>query len=260
MMHQGIYPVYLLAQDAAPTPEVEKSLLNYIASGGEVGYLIILLSLVAVTMIVAQLISLRRARVAPPDQAEVLERLIAGGDVRGAVGFCENPDQDSPLTRTVGAALVRCARSPFGFLEMRSAVEEIGREQVARLHRTTEGIGLVASIAPMLGLLGTVVGMVGAFDTISLTEGPVRPDALAGDISVALVTTVLGLIVAIPCTAAYTYLRGRIDQIAVDLSETIERIIAPLETGRRTAPAPAQPQGSPQAAGGPPNPGDRRAS
>src|SRR5690606_27399782 len=83
-------------------------------------------------------------------------------------------------------------------------------------------------IAPMLGLLGTVVGMVGAFDAITMAEGPARPDQLAGSISTALITTVLGLIVAIPCTSAYTYLRNRIDHLTTESNELIDELIAPL--------------------------------
>jgi len=218
----------LLSQDGSG--DVEKSLLDYIAQGQEIGFVIIFLSLVAVALIVAQFAALRSSRISPPEHADELEQRLSKGDTAGARAFCDAEENDSLLTRTLGGALARCARSPFGLLELRSAVEEIGQQQVARLHRMTDGIGLIASIAPMLGLLGTVVGMVGAFDTISLSEGPVRPDALAGNISEALITTVLGLIVAIPSTAAYTYLRNRIDHLAADVGETIEELIAPLET------------------------------
>jgi biopolymer transport protein ExbB len=232
--------------------EGEKTLLDYVAQGRGIGFVIIGLSLIALGMIVAQLLAIRVSRAAPDEHAEALEQFVRANDVRGALAYCENSEHDSVLTRTVGAALGRCARSPFGFLELRSAIEEAGQQQMDRLHRGTEGIGLVAAIAPMLGLLGTVVGMVGAFDTISLTEGPVRPDALAGNISEALITTVLGLIVAIPCTAAYAYLRGRIDQVAAEVGEVIEEIVSPLETASRGQPqvggqarprpaAPAQP-------------------
>jgi biopolymer transport protein ExbB len=114
-------------------------------------------------------------------------------------------------------------------LELRTTVEDTGRLEVDRLYRLTDGIGLVASVAPMLGLLGTVIGMVGAFDAIMLAEGPARPDQLAGSISQALITTVLGLIVAIPCTAAYTFLRNRIDHLTTEIGESIDAMIAPLE-------------------------------
>ncbi|MEM7623369.1 MAG: MotA/TolQ/ExbB proton channel family protein [Planctomycetota bacterium] len=217
---------------AAPSdPAVQKSLLDYIAEGRAIGVVIIGLSLVAVALIIAQLFALRYTKLAPGDQLDDLSRMLGAGDATAAVAYCSDEANESLLTRTVGSALLRCVRSPLGFLELRAAVEEIGQQQFARLHRMTEGVGLIASIAPMLGLLGTVVGMVGAFDTISVTEGPVRPDALAGNISEALITTVLGLVVAIPCTAAFTYLRNRVDQLASDVGESIEELIVPLESG-----------------------------
>ena len=143
---------------------------------------------------------------------------------------------------------MRCARSPFGFLELKTALQEAGQQQVARLYRSTDGIGLIASVAPMLGLLGTVVGMVGAFDTISTTEGFAKPDQLAGDISQALISTVLGLIVAIPATAVYTYFRNRIDAATSDIAEMIEDLSAHLEGGGQT-PGPNPSGGAPRQPG-----------
>ncbi len=206
-----------------------KSLLDYIAQGGQIGVIIILLSLVAIALIVAQLIQVRASRLAPPEAVEQLDALLSRGSTDDAIAFSENPDNASFLTRVVGSALVRCSRSPFGFLELRSAIEEAGQRETARLFRLTDGVGLIAAIAPMLGLLGTVVGMVGAFDTLTLADGPARPDQLAGNISQALVTTVLGLIVAIPSTAAHTFLRNRVDALTTEVGEIVEDLAAHLE-------------------------------
>lgn len=220
---------------AAPAGEAaSKSLLAYIADGGPIGLVIIMLSFVAVVLIVAQLVRVRRPALAPAESIEALDRFLREGKVDSAIAYCQDPDHNSFLTRVMGAALVRCSRSPFGFLELKAALEEVGQLQVARLYRLTDGISLIAAIAPMLGLLGTVVGMVGAFDAIQAADGPVRPDALAGNISVALITTVLGLIVAIPATAAYTYLRNRIDTLADEVGQVIEDLAAHLETGAAT--------------------------
>jgi biopolymer transport protein ExbB len=124
----------------------------------------------------------------------------------------------------------------------------------------TDIVGLVASIAPMLGLLGTVVGMVGAFDTISAIEGPVRPDNLAGNISEALITTVMGLIVAIPCTAIYTFLRNRIDALVTEIGRRSSSASPPTSSTTRGAPSrpPARP--ARPAARAPPAPGPQRAA
>lgn len=216
---------------APPTTGTSRSLLEYIAQGGWIGMIIIVLSFVAVVMIVAQAVRVRRQALAPPEAIDALDRHLRQGNVDAAIAFCEDSENDAFLTRVMGSALIRCSRSPFGFLELKAALEEVGQLQVARLYRLTDGINLIASIAPMLGLLGTVVGMVGAFDAIQAADGPVRPDALAGSISQALITTVLGLIVAIPCTAAYTYLRTRIDTLVDEVGDVIEELAAHLETG-----------------------------
>ena len=132
-------------------------------------------------------------------------------------------------------------RSPFGALELKGALEEAGQEQVARLYRSTDGLGLIAAIAPMLGLLGTVVGMVGAFDTLSAAEGFARPDQLAGDISKALVTTLMGLTLAIPCMAAFTYFRNRIDSLASSIALQVDEMAAHLEGADVHTAPPARP-------------------
>ncbi|MDF1868888.1 MAG: MotA/TolQ/ExbB proton channel family protein [Phycisphaerales bacterium] len=192
--------------------------------------IILLISLAAVGMIGAQLMRVRRIRMAPTDLIEDLRPVLQVRNVQAAINLCTEHEANSFLSRVLGMSLTRSARSPFGMLELRSTVEEIGQLETDRLYRLTDGIGLVASIAPMLGLLGTVVGMVGAFDAITMADGPARPDQLAGSISQALITTVLGLIVAIPCTAAYTYLRNRIDHLTTEIGELIDELIAPIES------------------------------
>ena len=209
--------------------ETKRSLLDYVTRGGPVGMIIIAISILAIGMIVAQWLRVRREVLAPPELADDLRRLLAEGEVDDAIARCNGVERSSFLSRVMGQSLARAARSPFGMLELRTTVEETGRLEVDRLYRLTDGIGLVASVAPMLGLLGTVIGMVGAFDAIMLAEGPARPDQLAGSISQALITTVLGLIVAIPCTAAYTFLRNRIDHLTTEIGESIDTMIAPLE-------------------------------
>ena len=215
---------------AEPPPET-KSLLDHILSGGPIGYTIIGLSFVLVGLIIFHLIQIRESKLAPGDVVSELDGLLESGDVKGALAYCRNPANDCFLTRMFASALARCSRSPFGFLELRSALEEAGQEQVARLYRAVDAIGLIAAVAPMLGLLGTVVGMVSAFETISTTEGGfARPDELAGSISIALITTVLGLIVAIPATAVFSFLRNRIDSLASSVAELTEDISAHLES------------------------------
>ena len=214
----------------AQSEDVQRSLLEYIIQGGPIGMIILIISLGAIGMIGAQLFRVRRSKLAPEDLIEEIKPMLEKRNIQGAIDLCTNHEVSSYASRVLGLSLTRASRSPFGMLELRSTVEEIGQLETDRLYRLTDGIGLVASIAPMLGLLGTVVGMVGAFDAITMADGPARPDELAGSISQALITTVLGLIVAIPCTSAYTYLRNRIDHLTTEIGEVIDELIAPIES------------------------------
>lgn len=248
-MLSGLTPV--LAQ-GDPSARPGKTLLEHIQSGGWIGHVIVLLSIVAMGLVIMHLIQIRKARLAPPEVVNGLRNLLRAGDIQGATKACQDELNDSFITRVLGAALMRCSKSPFGLMELRTALEESGEEQVTRLHRSTDGIGLIASVAPMLGLLGTVVGMVGAFETISTTEGVAKPYELAGNISIALITTVEGLVVAIPCTAVYTYFKNRIDRLASEVAALIEELMGEVEgMNNAGAPAPAPGGGRPMGTGRP---------
>lgn len=221
------------------------SVIDLIVAGGPIGYFIILMSVVALALGVLHLFQLRESVLAPPEIVDKLDVMLRQGRTADAQRFCEDATNHCFLTRVMGAGLSRYRRSPFGALELKSALEDAGQDRVARLYRSTDGLALIASIAPMLGLLGTVVGINGAFSTISQTEGFARPDQLAGDISLALVTTIQGLFVAIPVIAAVTFFRNRIDTLAGDVAETIDSLASHLESEGRPA-EPVRGSGSPR--------------
>ncbi|MEM8835489.1 MAG: MotA/TolQ/ExbB proton channel family protein [Planctomycetota bacterium] len=218
---------HILAQDDAPGT----SLITLLQAGGVIGYVIIALSIVALVLATMHLFHFRLGALAPPDVIDELERLLRAGDTRAALEFAQSDEHRCFLAHVISAGLTRYSRSPFGALELKGALEEAGREQVARLYRSTDALALVAGIAPMLGLLGTVVGINGAFASISTSEGFGRPDQLAGDISLALVTTILGLTLAIPTTAAVTFFRNRIDALASELGSIVDALAAYVEAG-----------------------------
>ncbi len=223
-------------------------LVDYITKGGTVGYILVGLSFVAFAIIIANIIQLRMSRLAPSDVVRGLEERLREHDVDGAVAYCKLAENDCFFTRMFGSALVRCARSPFGFLELKSALEESGQRQVDRLTKLTDGVGLIAALGPMLGLLGTVFGMVGAFRTIGELEGASRSSELAKYMSHALVATALGLVVAIPCTAAFTVFKRRIDRLAGELGQQAEELAGYVQgksaAARPAAPAPRGPAGA----------------
>lgn len=205
------------------------TVLETIAAGGAIGAFIILLSIGALALVVRHLLQIRLSSLAPDEVVGGLRERLDRADADAALSFCDDPDNGCFLTRTLGAALRRVRRSPLGTLELRAALEEAGQQEAARLYRSTDGLGLIAGVAPMLGLLGTVVGMVGAFDTISASEGFARPDQLAGDISQALVTTLMGLTLAIPAMAAFTYFRNRIDALSGRVAILVEDLTEGLD-------------------------------
>lgn len=233
------------------------SLLKMIQAGGIVGYILIALSILALTMIIIHLVQIRRQVLVPPRQVEAIDAMLSRGDVAGALEYCVHPDNDSYLTRILAAGLTRYQRSAFGAFEIKNAVEEAGEEQTARLYRSTDVLSVIGSISPLLGLTGTVLGIVGAFETLSTGAAPDHK-TLAGNISLALVTTLLGLIVAIPCMALFTYFRNRIDALAGEAGNEMERLLLHLESvpaapGRAAAEPPRPsfaPRPAPSAAGG----------
>jgi biopolymer transport protein ExbB len=209
------------------------TLLDLVRSGGIVGVCILVLSVIAFAFAIEQLISLRRSRLMPRKQLEFFEQAIARGDVPGALEYCQST-KPNLLINVIQAGLERYQASEFGFAEYRTAVEEAGEYVTGKLYRKTEILSLIAAIAPMLGLLGTVLGMIEAFNTIAQKgDGIARPDELAGGIGQALVTTLLGLIVAIPTLIAYSYFRNQIDAIVAETGMQVERVLLPLSRHKK---------------------------
>ncbi|MEK6248392.1 MAG: MotA/TolQ/ExbB proton channel family protein, partial [Planctomycetales bacterium] len=171
-----------------------RTILDTLVDGGVVGLLIGLLSMVAVGCVVEHSMSIRKSRLMPEYVLADLERMVAGGEIDNSIEYCHQPENICMASNVILAGLERYKGSQFGFAEYKSAVEEAGEEQTGRLYRKTEILGLIGAIAPMMGLVGTVLGMINAFNTIAATEGRARPDQLAGSIGQALVTTLLGLI------------------------------------------------------------------
>jgi len=209
----------------------ERTVLQSLMESGICGLLIFLLSMVAVGFIVEHALTIRKGVVMPDEIVESLDTFMEEGRVDEALELCRDPQNSSLFSNVVLAGLERFKSSEFGFAEYRAAVEEAGEDQTARLYRKTEVLGVIGAIAPMLGLLGTVIGMIKAFNVIASTGGMARPDQLAGGISQALVTTLMGLVVAIPTMVAFSFFRNKIDSLVAEAGSRVEQIMAPL--GRR---------------------------
>lgn len=230
----------LFAQDAAAAT-TSRSLLGYIHSGGLISYVLVALSILAVSLMVTNIVMLRRSSLAPDFVVEGLEPLLAERNIDAVQAYCRVPGNDCFLSRIVARGLAKVSRSQFGLLELKPAVEEAGARELARLERVNHGLAMLAAVGPMLGLLGTVIGMIGAFGTIAGETGLAKNQDLANYMSIALVCTAEGLIIAIPCTFAYAIFKRRTERVAAEVGDTAERLLGVLGTGpARAGAAPAR--------------------
>ena len=223
---------------AVPDGATGRTWWDAVVDGGAVGFIIIALSIIALALCIIHFYQIRRPTLLPAAHLHEVDRLLVSGDIQGATKYCLAPEHDSFLTRVLGAGLSRYQASAFGVFEIKNAIEEAGQDQTARLYRSTDGLGVIGTIAPLLGLLGTVIGMVGAFESMSMSAGS-NYEQLAANISMALVTTLMGLALAIPCVALFTWFRNRIDALASEAGREVERLVTHLESGAAAGSAPA---------------------
>ena len=233
----SLFSTILLQADpaAAPADGGSGSLLKFITGGGIIGYIIVVLSVVAVAFVVIHFVQIRRNALVPAERVKGVRELVERGDLEGTLEYATLPANDCYYLRVIAAGLKRFLRSPFGAFEIKSAMEEAGAEETARLYRAMDVIATIGSVAPLLGLLGTVQGMIGAFDTVAsgAANNANYYGALAENIAIALITTFQGLVVAIPCVSIYGYLRNRVDALAGECASNAEEIVLLVEKSGR---------------------------
>lgn len=218
----------LQALPAAPPP----SLLDTFMQGGWVMYPILLLSILTIYLFVERLLTLRRASTNPEAITERIRSYVHTGDIGGAIAYCDA--QDKPITRILKLGLERLGR-PIS--EIQDAVHAAGKYEAFELEKRTDVLASIAGIAPMLGFLGTVTGMIKAFQQIQNLQGNVNPSVLAGGIWEALITTAAGLIVGIIAFFFYNLLVGRINRAVNDMERSATDFIDLLQ---EPAPRPAR--------------------
>ncbi len=168
---------------------------------------IALCSLVVVAIAIERYFALRRRRIMPPRWLEQVRRHVYRGDIVAVLDCCEG--QSAMLARILRAGL---SRHGEGMAEVEKTLESVGQIEAGTLTQHMRGLGMIASLAPMLGFLGTVTGMIKAFNAIAVA-GTSHPGLVASGISEALLTTAAGLLVGIPAWALFNILRGRADQL-----------------------------------------------
>lgn len=217
--------------ESIPAEETSRvSLWSTIVAGGPIGFVIILASLVTVALAVENFITIRRERMVPEELTEMLGQYIQKKQYEKARQVCA--EDGSFLAQVVGSGLNQVG-AMFGFFDMQNAMQEVSEREVSKLYRKLEYLSFIASTTPMLGLLGTVTGMIGSFNTIAASGGTANPSDLAGNISMALVTTCMGLIVAIPTMFFVAFFRKRIDSFVAESETVVEKLMGHFRSGTK---------------------------
>ncbi|ADD67874.1 MotA/TolQ/ExbB proton channel [Denitrovibrio acetiphilus DSM 12809] len=193
--------------------------MELIQKGGVLMYPIIFLSVLALAVFLERLVTLRTSRYVPALLKEKIKQALQNNDTKEAISMCE---KDGSALANVCTDLLKNLDLPLQ--RLMETVEESGRFQSNRLTRFLPTLQAIASIAPLLGLLGTVLGMIKTFIVIG-QQGVGNAQALAGGISEALITTAAGLSVAIPTVVFYYIVRFRSDRVMIELERAVSEII-----------------------------------
>ena len=186
--------------------------------GGPIMWPILLCSVVAFAIVIERLVQLRRAQIDTKAFMEQISKSLKRNKIMEALELCERTP--GPIARILKAGILKHDRARA---EVREAIEDASIHEVPRLEKNLPVLATVAHISPLLGLLGTVTGMVSAFQVIETKASgmnPVNPGDLAAGIWEALLTTVAGLCVAIPTFVAYNYLVSRVDGFVLDMERS----------------------------------------
>lgn len=203
-------------------------MFELIKTGGWAMWPLMLCSVAALAIIGERFWSLQRKYVCPPDLVAQVQQWLAGNQLDPS--RIELVRESSPLGRVLAAGLVNRSRDRE---ILKEAIEDAGRHAAPELERYLRTLGTIAAIAPFLGLLGTVLGMIEMFSGIG-TRGIGDPSIVAGGISQALVATATGLAVAIPSVIFYRYFRGRVNELLLDMEQEALKLVEVLRGERAT--------------------------
>lgn len=201
-------------------------MLAIIQAAGWPIYFLLIASVIALTLIIERVLYLRRARILPPNLLDEVIRVYRNGKIGSEV--VSNLEQNSPLGRVLAAGL-RNVQAPREV--MKESIEEAGRGTAHELERFLTTLGTIASLAPLLGLFGTIVGMIEIFG--SQNASGANPAELAHGISVALYNTGFGLAIAMPSLVFYRHFRALVDSFIVDMEQQAVKFVDIVHGNRK---------------------------
>jgi biopolymer transport protein ExbB len=229
----AVFPVFLAsaavarAQDAPPPIRPEATLWEVVVSGGPVMIPLGLLSVIAVMLVLVYFFTMRRGAVVTKRYMTTADALLRKRDYLGLLAI-SNRHREA-VARIMQRTLDFITQHPEAtFAEAREIAETEGTRQAAALNQRIAYLADIGTIAPMLGLFGTVLGMIKAFSVVASDIVASRPIMLAEGVSEALVTTAAGLLIGIPAMAAYAFFRGRVQSLIAELEAASTRLIALL--------------------------------
>ncbi len=202
----------------------------FVVKGGYIAFGLIALSIVTIALTIEHGVSIRRSTIVPPEAHTHVKELIDKRKYLDAIKF--SGEEPTMLGYVVHAGLLE---APNGFAAMERAIEETLDERSARLFRKIEYLNIIGNVAPMIGLLGTVTGMILLFAEIHAADAFPGARIVADKIAVALITTFWGLAVAIPSLSIYGVFRNRIDVLSAECALTVEQLLNVFKPGSQLA-------------------------
>lgn len=205
---------------AEDEPPKTVSLFELYLAGGPPGFVLTIMSMISLGMSIERILALQQDKMVPPEILNELEGLFEEEDFEEAMSYCEA--RPLMITNIIAAGLPKIGTSWGNISE---AMGEVASREVNKLNTSISYVGLIASVAPLLGLFGTVLGMIGTFNTIATSVTAPKPSELARGIQMALVTTAEGLMVAMPATVFFFFLRNRVNRIILEINGYVEELM-----------------------------------
>ena len=196
------------------------NLLTMFLKGGMIMWPILLCSILGLGVIIDRYIVLRKAKINIPAFMVRIRGLLKRKDISGAINFCL--EEKSPVANIIRKGL---KKYKLGHERVKESIETAGSQEIAKLEKGLSVLATVAGIAPLLGFLGTVTGMISAFMRIQDLAGAANPGDLAGGIWEALITTAFGLMVGIPALAFYNYFLNRVKRLVADMEAVANDVV-----------------------------------
>ena len=202
------------------------NLLDIFLKGGFIMWPILLCSIIGLAVSVDRFIMLRKAKINVPAFMVRIRGFIKKKDISGEISYCMQ--EKSPVANIVRKGL---KKYKYGHDRVKDAIENAGSQEVSKLEKGLALLASVAGIAPLLGFLGTVTGMIQAFMTIQDLAGAANPSDLAGGIWEALITTAFGLIIGIPAFALYNYFLSAVKKLVGEMETVANDVIDVIQDG-----------------------------